>query len=300
MPYKQSPPQENNTVKRKKKNAVTAVSVLTAALITANIIVSNFALFTKRYETAADNAPDVRIAFASDLHIGETGISPERIANKIKKEEPDIICLAGDIFSGGGDALRETFDFLTALADIAPVYFSLGNHELDMIKGGYDGLIDDIEKVGVTVLNDEYRDIIINGAALRIGGMLDDVFRFYYTKKAFAKSPRADFLRRFSDTELYTVMLCHRSDSYNNYKNLGVKIADLILSGHTHGGVVRVPFGKAVYVPDMGWFPELSYGRVKKTESEIIVSSGTAAYGCLLRFNNPCEICVAELKGNAK
>ena len=73
-----------------------------------------------------------------------------------------------------------------------------------------------------------------------------------------------------------------------------------LLSGHTHGGVVRVPFGKSVYVPDMGWFPELSYGRVKKTESEIIVSSGTAAYGCLLRFNNPCEICVAELKGNAK
>lgn len=287
-------------MKRKTKTAVTAVSAFAALFIIADLIVSNRVLTAKRYEVSAVTN-GVRIAFASDLHIGETKIPSGTVVKKFKTESPDIICLAGDVFGGDSDAvLRESFELLTALADIAPVYFSLGNHELDIIKSGYIDLIDDIEKCGVTVLNDGYRDITVSGEKIRIGGILDDVYHFYYTKKAFAESPRAAFLRRFSDTELYTVMLCHRSDSYYNYKSYGVKIADLILSGHTHGGVVRVPFGKAVYVPDMGWFPELSYGRVKKSDAEIIVTSGVAAHGHLLRFNNPCEICVIELKGNAQ
>lgn len=287
-------------MKRKTKTAVTAVSAFAALFIIADLIVSNRVLTAKRYEVSAVTN-GVRIAFASDLHIGETKIPSGTVVKKFKTESPDIICLAGDVFGGDSDAvLRESFEFLTALADIAPVYFSLGNHELDIIKSGYTDFIDDIEKCGVTVLNDGYRDITVSGEKIRIGGILDDVYHFYYTKKAFAESPRTEFLRRFSDTELYTVMLCHRSDSYYNYKSYGVKIADLILSGHTHGGVVRVPFGKAVYVPDMGWFPELSYGRVKKSDAEIIVTSGAAAHGHLLRFNNPCEICVVELKGNAQ
>ena len=273
---------------------------LTALFIIADLIVSNRVLTAKRYEVSAVTN-GVRIAFASDLHIGETKIPLGTVVKKFKTESPDIICLAGDVFGGDSDAvLRESFELLTALADIAPVYFSLGNHELDIIQSGYTDLIDDIKKCGVTVLNDGYRDITVSGEKIRIGGILDDVYHFYYTKKAFAESPRAEFLCRFSDTELYTVMLCHRSDSYYNYESYGVKIADLILSGHTHGGVVRVPFGKAVYVPDMGWFPELSYGRVKKSDAEIIVTSGAAAHGHILRFNNPCEICVIELKGNAQ
>lgn len=285
-----------------RKRILTVLAAAAAVIIIAvNIFVSNCVLLLEKYDVEAENAPQVRIVFASDLHIGTSRITTEKMLEKVKIASPDIICLTGDIIDrNDADTRQKFYSFLKDLAFAAPVYYSLGNHELDIIKNGYTDLKKNIEACGVKVLDDSYVDIDINGSAFRLGGILDDVYHFYYTKKAFAESPRAEFLRRFSDTELYTVMLCHRSDSYYNYESYGVKIADLILSGHTHGGVVRVPFGKAVYVPDMGWFPELSYGRVKKSDAEIIVTSGAAAHGHILRFNNPCEICVIELKGNAQ
>ena len=291
---------ESNRVKRKTKRAVITVAVVAFLSVIVNLVVSNCFLVAKKYDVEADNAPQVRIVFATDLHIGTSRISTEKMTEKMKSASPDIICLTGDIIDSDDTDTRQRFyAFLKDLASAAPVYYSLGNHELDIIKNGCTELKENIEACGVKVLDDSYVDIDINGSSLRLGGMLDDIYNFYYKKKEFESSPRAAFLRDFSATERYTVMLCHRSDSFDNYKKYGVKIADLVLSGHTHGGVVRVPFGKAVYVPDMGWFKKNSYGVVKENGSEMIVSSGTASHGRLLRFNNPCEICVIDIKGNA-
>lgn len=288
---------KRSAVRKKIRFISVAVIVVTAI----DVVLSNAVIVKKSYSVRLPSDASVRIAFAADTHIGDGCISWERTADKIEKQHPDIICLAGDIIGGdGGDitaATENTLAFLRRLAKCAPVYFSLGNHELDIIQTEDGKLKEKIEECGVTVLDDSFCDITVNNYTFRIGGMLDDVYHFYYTREAFAASPRADFLRRFNDTELYTLMLCHRPDSYFNYENYGVKIADLILSGHVHGGVVRVPFGKAVYVPDMGWFPELSYGFVAMPKSDIIITSGTAAHGSLPRFNNPCEICMIEMKG---
>ncbi len=274
-----------------KKKIIVFVSVLLLAALALDFVFSNFIVTAKKYTVKTGNISDVKLVFMSDIHIGAERVSLDGIVRTVEKSKPDIICLAGDIISENTDEAKEKFfDFLDSLTLIAPVYFSYGNHEKDLIKNGYTTLPTEIISHNINILDDTFVDLTVNGSSFRLGGMLDEVYHFYYTPETFSSSPRASFLKDFNNTSLYKIMLCHRSDSYTNYNNYGVEVADLMLAGHTHGGLVRVPFGKGVYIPDMGWFSELSYGDTKKDGTEIIVTSGTAGEKRYFRFNNPCEV----------
>lgn len=279
-----------------KKRGIIAAAVIVVLIFAADLFFSNFVLSIKKYEVTGA-AAGLRIALVTDMHLGTGHIPAERIVKKLKAQAPDIIALAGDFvddYSAAEDFLQ-LYATVRELAGIAPVYFSLGNHERDLINAGHADITEQLEAAGAVVLDCSYTDIDINGVPLRIGGILDEVCHFYYTEQSFSESPHFDFLEDYNNTERYKIMLCHRPDSYYNYERLCGWDCDLLLCGHTHGGVIRVPFWRAVWTPDMGWFPELSYGFYKKNQVNIVVSSGLAGYKNIPRLNNLPEICIIDI-----
>lgn len=228
----------------------------------------------------------VRVGVISDLHGKVYGDNNEVLLEKIKNEEPQIILVVGDMISGdstGEEAITALSDFLSTLDDIAPVYYSIGNHE--RFNPEFEKICKAINSAGAELLSDEYRDLNIAGENIRLGGIT------YY--RSWDEDANA-FLENFSDTENYKLLMCHHPEFYQwgikNYK------IDLTVSGHTHGGMVKLPLLGPLYAPEQGWFPEYGAGLYKKENGRIAVTTGLASSPSYLPrlFNRP-EIMIIDL-----
>lgn len=237
---------------------------------------------------------DVKIVFLSDLHGREFGDGNSKLIEQIEAQDPDIIAFVGDLINRNADAeeIENMLGFMKQLSEIAPTYFSIGNHETDFFSENGEGLLDDVRASGITVLECEYEDLTVNGTTFRLGGMSE--LAYYGGDGKY--DPKAEpFLKDYCDTELPKVMLSHRPEAF------GFKYAcqdwdvDLILSGHTHGGLVRLPIVGGLMAPIQGWFPYFSYGEYQEYDSKIIITSGFAGYEGFPRMYNPPEISVVTL-----
>ncbi len=238
----------------------------------------------------------VRAVLLSDVHSRSFGKDNSRLIKKIEAQNPDIIFADGDFISrnaSDGDVSRLLL-LLSRLKEIAPVYFAPGNHEQEY--EGADELYEKIEAVGIPVLNDSFLDVTVAGQTLRIGGTLGHAFKFGRTEEEFKASEVYIFLTEFQNTDLPTVCLAHTPDTFifNGAYNLWE--VDLVLSGHTHGGLVRLPFVGGVIAPMQGFFPQFDKGYFKLGENiQMIICAGLAGYGILPRINNLPEICVIDI-----
>lgn len=107
--------------------------------------------------------------------------------------------------------------------------------------------------------------------------------------------PVYSFLSDFCDTDQMTILLNHRPESFYFGSASEVWNIDLLLSGHTHGGLVRIPRLGGLYAPIQGFFPDVYYGQYQLHSSTMLVTSGLAGYGVLPRINNPPEIVTVTL-----
>lgn len=237
---------------------------------------------------------DVKIVFLSDIHGKEYGDGNSELLELVKEQKPDIIAVTGDLINRDADdeEIEKMCAFMEKLPAIAPTYFSIGNHETDYITENGDAILEKIGAAGVTVLDCEYEDLTLNGTTFRLGGMSQ--LAYYGGDGKY--DPKAEpFLTEYCDTELPKVMLSHRPEAF------GFKYAcedwdvDLILSGHTHGGLVRLPVIGGLVAPIQGLFPYFDYGEFTEYDSKIIITSGLAPYYWAPRIYNPPEICVVTL-----
>ena len=238
---------------------------------------------------------DVTIIMIADVHDHHCKVKNE-IIDRIKQLKPDIILCAGDIIDNESESDKSTIEFLDSLTEIANVYFSLGNHELEYPDSKE--LIEDIENTGAKVLDKEYQDIAVNGNMIRIGGMYDYAFSQETgdIDQETMKSDVYSFLTEMKQTSSFQLMMAHRPDSFifgNAYK----WDFDLVVSGHYHGGQVILPYTGGLYAPELGWFPEVDYGHYKLKDMDMIVTRGISSSNELFpRFNNPPEIVSITLK----
>ena len=149
------------------------------------------------------------------------------------------------------------------------------------------------------VLDEEYKDIEVNGNNIRLGGLYAYAFGSGATENeaALAKPEVKAFLEEFQDTDKLKIMVSHRPDSFifgDAAKAWGV---DLVISGHLHGGQVVIPFLGGVFGGDQGYFPEYVHGMYKKDNMNIFVTSGLGSgHKPLPRFNNIPEIAVIDIE----
>jgi predicted MPP superfamily phosphohydrolase len=246
--------------------------------------------YTIQSDKIAKNS-GIKIILISDTHSQQFKNGGEYIVETIKNETPDLLFLAGDIID---NKLLPTGSeiFLEKIQHIAPLYYVPGNHEY--YNKDFNAALVLIKKFGITILQDDFIALEINGANIIIAGA-DDLDRKKYFDKNYdwqAASEKA-FSRLLEKTE-YKILLAHRPNHAEWFEKYNF---DLMLCGHTHGGQWRFwPFRGGWYAPDQGISPKYSGGEYRLGSMTLIVSRGLSTRRPLFpRINNPPEIVVIEL-----
>ena len=285
-------------MKRKKHLVkITAATVICLTVFLA-VLFGNAHISAESYSVALQNlASPVRIVLLSDLHGKSFGKENSRLIAKIQEQTPDAIFLDGDMIDRSADPtdVQELLRLIERLHEIAPVYFAPGNHELEYMQTDA-SLLTQVAEAGAVVVNDSYVDVTIAGQPLRIGGTMGHAFYFGRSEEEFSSSPEYRFLKAFEDTDVPKICLAHMPDTFIFNGAYNLWNVDLVLSGHTHGGLIRLPFIGGLYAPMQGWFPEYDRGYFCLGEHmQMVITSGLAGHGVIPRINNPPEIVVIDL-----
>lgn len=244
---------------------------------------------TKVYDVESKKISNqVNIVQISDSHSLE---DYQEVVYQTIQKSPDIIVLTGDIFTDS-DKYDVSVALVEELSVIAPTYYVNGNN--DNPGGEYAQFRKDISNLGVVVLENDSIDIEIKGQDIRLIGILDNPYATLYSEnKRDAEEIRKTLEAHLSD-ERYNIVLSHRPQYFDVYVESG---ADLVLTGHTHGGMFRVPFiNKGFILPDQGFFEEYDYGLFNESDTTMIINSGCATKYYVPRLYNPKEIVLVQLK----
>ncbi len=244
---------------------------------------NNTALQVTEYTLCSDHLPEgfdgFRIIQISDLHNTAFGEENCHLIEKIRALNPDLIAITGDIVQS--HPMEKALAFARQAAIIAPVYYVPGNHEHRM---DYETLYAGLQAAGVTVLLNQRITIAKDDGQICLAGVEDPIF-------CPNASMEEKLLPLMDDT--YTVVLSHRPEYFDTYVSVG---ADLVLTGHAHGGQFRLPFIGGVYVPNQGLFPKYDAGLFSEGQTHMIVSRGLGNSAFPFRLNNRPEIVAVTLK----
>ena len=252
------------------------------------VITTNYSIITNEINNS------VNLAIISDLHDNQIGDNNKDLINQINSLSSDVILVVGDILNSDSKDSKIVTNLMKQLSKDNQVFYSLGNTDIDYIESGTSDLVKELENIGVTVLDNEYKDININGNNIRIGGMYAYAFGLNDNNdvdKDTMEEGVFDFLTDFQDTDNYKIMMAHRPDSFIFGNASQVWNIDLVVSGHNHGGQVVLPFIGGLYGGDQGWFPKYDKGIFDLNKIKILITSGLGSGKQKLpRFNNPPEI----------
>ena len=222
-------------------------------------------------------APHLRLLLLSDMH----GAIPHALVRRASSLAPDAILLCGDMVNGSIARGQRVLALFKKLARIAPVLYSLGNHEDAPLPEDERALA----RVGVTLLDDSF--VAFRGAL--IGGLSSGFLGG--RQSAFMKTsvPDLSFLSRFSRQKGFRILLSHHPEYYPRY--IEKTDIDLVLSGHAHGGQCRL-FGRGLFAPGQGLFPSLTDG---VHGHRLIISRGLSNTTRIPRLFNPTQMLMIEL-----
>lgn len=249
---------------------------------------------TTRYAVCSDRLPEkfvgCRIAMLSDLHDTVYGESNNKLFEAINNEQPDIVIIAGDLVTAKeGRDFSPAFNLLRKLAPKYPVYYALGNHE----QRAYSEVKEYLQKVrrlsGVKLLDNE---TVVAECGIRIAGLSLPI-RFYKKAKKIAAKASDICEQLGTKDDGYTVLVAHNPIFFKAYSDWG---AELVLSGHLHGGIVRLPFIGGVVSPQVSFFPKYDKGMFTADKSTMIVSAGLGKHTIPIRLWNPAELVIIDLK----
>ena len=246
---------------------------------------------TKYHLTSDEIKTDLSFVLISDLHNKEFGKDNKRLVNTIKKQNPDFIAVVGDMTTREDPKLNIMTNLISQLSKLAPTYCCYGNHELSL-KGEID-FISEVNKTGAVFLDNKSTTFEKNGEEILIGGLSD--YPFYEFNFPEFDTKERYFWEEFGEKskDHYTVLLHHQPEYIS--ANAPTSDIDLILSGHTHGGVVRIPFIGGISAPNQGYFPEYDKGEYEFNHTKMIITSGLGNPNFVPRINNRAEICVINI-----
>lgn len=191
----------------------------------------------------------LRIVQVSDLHGMEFGTDNEALLAAVRAQSPDLIAITGDVVDRVVQ-LEMLPALARGLADIAPTYYVTGNHEWAIRQAREIKLL--MEQNGVTPLTNEFVTLEREGQTLVVAG-IDDPNGPYGQKTA--TQLRTEITAAVGDA--YTILLAHR-DSVEEYARWGY---DLVLCGHGHGGIFRIPVvDRGLLGTDRSFLPEYDGG----------------------------------------
>lgn len=241
---------------------------------------------------------DTTIVVLSDLHNKTFGKENGKLIAAIEKAHPDMILIAGDMLNAHpGADFSGTVSFLKALAENYKIIYGIGNHEhrLGLYPDVYGSMYQDyweaLRHENIIPLVNENIEIENLGICV-YGSQIDK--RFY--KRFKVHNMEADYLKNIlgePKQDYFDILLAHNPDYFEKYADWG---ADLVLSGHVHGGIVRLPFLGGVLSPACRLFPKYDGGIFKKEKCTMLLSRGLGTHTIPVRLFNPGELHVVHLR----
>ena len=219
----------------------------------------------------------------SDLHNKSFGKDNSHLLNHVKTIAPDIIVITGDFIDRRNSDIEISLDFARLAVNIAPVYYVSGNHENGSAK--YEKLKSELEYIGVKVLDNKIAELKIRSSSINLIGIKD--YSFYDDEKSFPKD-----LQSLVNRDQFNILLSHRPELMDIYVESGV---DLVLTGHTHGGQIRLPLIGGIAAPDQGLFPKYDSDIHLENTTSMIVSRGLGNSIIPVRVFNRPELVVINL-----
>lgn len=255
----------------------------------------------------------VRVILLTDLHQKSFGEGNERLISRIQALKPDAVLIAGDMVNRKNAEWGPLLDLCRALVEIAPVYYGLGNHENEALYGqdlnvdfleGSESLLGDtpedfspllqdreawnnLAATGVQLLQNESVTVELNGNAVDIGAISTNISSFWPYS--------GQFITRFAgeNTENLKILICHRPEPVVKY--IPDTSIDLVVSGHNHGGVIRIPGVGGLISASRELFPEYDAGLFTFDHMSLLISRGLGNHGLVPRVFNPPELVILDI-----
>ncbi len=253
-----------------------------AILVALALIALDERLILRTYTVVSPKlTAEVRLAVVTDFHSSDNA---DDVVTMVASCAPDAVLMVGDMFDDdtANRPTERTLSLMRQLSAQYPCYYVSGNHEA--WTGEMDALYQQTEEAGVTVLRMSSGVLTVRGQRIALCGVPDPY------EMVFSGAPDTEEQLRQAledvDSADFTVLLAHRPELLAKYAQFPL---DLVVSGHAHGGQVRIPgVLNGLYAPNQGWFPKLAGGAYTQDGMTLIVSRGLAVRTRLPRiFNRP-------------
>lgn len=253
-----------------------------AILVILTLIALDERLILRTYTVVSPKlTAEVRLAVVTDFHSSDNA---DDVVAMVTSCAPDAVLMVGDMFDDdtANRPTERTLSLMRQLSAQYPCYYVSGNHEA--WTGEMDALYQQTEEAGVTVLRMSSGVLTVRGQRIALCGIPDPY------EMVFSGAPDTEEQLRQAledvDSADFTVLLAHRPELLAKYAQFPL---DLVVSGHAHGGQVRIPgVLNGLYAPNQGWFPKLAGGAYTQGGTTLIVSRGLAVRTRLPRiFNRP-------------
>lgn len=284
-------------LKRKKRRVVLTVLLAIFAVFSIWVYWGNTSIQTTQISINSGKIPAsfnrFRIVQVSDLHNAEFGKNQSKLLQMVKNISPDMIAVTGDLIDSSHTDVEKAMNFINGAVKIAPVYYVTGNHEAWTDK--YENLKEQMTKSGVIILSDQEITIKRNGSLIRLLGLNDPDFAIkhdMFGENAAMIDAKLKDMQKQSENGEYTILLSHRPELFDVYVDNSI---DLVLSGHAHGGQIRLPFVGGLVAPNQGFFPKYTAGVYEKKQTKMVVSRGLGNSIAPVRINNRPELVVITL-----
>ena len=251
--------------------------------------------YTLTYDTLPKSFDGFNIVQLSDLHNQEFGYQNERLVQHVERLEPDIVVLTGDMVSADDTQFNEFESLIQSLGNRYPIFYIVGNHEQALDETDLMLLKKMLLQHDVVILDNESVTLTKGHDQLHLYGLWFNL-RYYsdQTNPLILNDPETYYFDEDKMIELlgdkqdgFSILLAHNPVYFETYANWG---ADLTLSGHLHGGMVRIPFIGGIVSPEKTWFPYYDAGLYSNEQQHLIVSRGLSAGHKGFRFFNCPEV----------
>lgn len=245
---------------------------------------------------------DRKVMFLSDMHNHVYGKDNCELLKAIEEQNPDYILIGGDMLVGkSGISYQTAVDFVKLLPTICPVYYANGNHEQRMkeFPENYDLSYEEYKKVlveaGVQFLENSSVILDWDNLKIKITGLEIPLGCYLHFHKDVLETSEITERIGKREPDSYEILMAHNPSYMKKYLERG---ANLILSGHLHGGIVRIPGVAGAISPSFEIFPKYSGDHYREGNTDIVVSKGLGTHTFNIRLFNPAELIVLNFKGD--
>ena len=258
------------------------------------MVVTDISIKDKKIPESFDG---YKILHLSDLHSKSFGDKNINLVNKVNEINPNVIVMTGDMVNCNDTNFDNFFNLAKALSQKYKIYYIVGNHEQNMKEESKKTIMDFLKANGIEILDNEKTVLEENGETINLYGSWCNL-RYYSAKDSGEKYDfTVDVMKKIMENapmeeDEYNILLAHNPNFIDAYAKWG---ADLTLSGHIHGGMVRIPFLGGVFSPDTVLFPKYSSGLYEVEGKKLIVSRGLGRGVRGFRFFNRPEMVLITL-----